>query len=84
MPIPSAKTRDLVDFYVTTEAERRGVTADSLTTTDLQTLAFALRLKDQDDTDDLEVANTLDALSELGEPELQYLERVSGRPATVS
>ncbi len=80
MSVPSGKISVACDYYLALEAESQGISVDSLQTEDLQRVALGIRLA-VSNPDDLAVANALDELSTLGDPEMKYLSRLSGQPA---
>ncbi len=79
MANPTRDRREQVDFLLILEAEARGVSVDSLTTDDIQTLAFGVRLTALSvaDPELLQTANSLDDLSELDPSDLVYLETLA-------
>jgi hypothetical protein len=83
--LPPAPLREEVNFYLILEAEALGVSVDSLTTDQIQLIAYSLRVKDRIESDptdpeqDLEIARALDNLSDLEPSDVQYLEDLSGR-----
>jgi hypothetical protein len=85
--IPPASLQPLVDYYVLLESEARGVAPDTLTSLDLQILAFGVRTAAQNFADEsdaqeaLDAANAIDNLSELSNADIGYLERLTATAA---
>lgn len=83
MAVPTPGIQTEVNYFVKLESEFRGVSPDSLTTTDLQALAYGVRLA-ASETGDAErsqqlfkTADAIDGLSDLTTSDLDYLEKLA-------
>lgn len=83
MSIPTPGIQTEVNYFVKLEAEFRGVSPDSLTTTDLQALAYGVRLAASETGDPqrskqlFQTADAIDGLSDLTTSDIGYLEKLA-------
>lgn len=80
---PDQKLREEIDGALQAVAQANGVSVDSLTSMDLQSMGYGYRIAAMENGGDrhmLAVADALDELSTLDKQALQYLENVAGTP----